>query len=145
MCVKLEACTSGQAFQISKYACFMERLDMLQSAASVLSLVGLAAVSPCKTFENCLLVLHRLLSFLDANSVGFQRWIFGGPFLRWKTSKLGCQRCGPDPLLLSEKLGVVTSLTIVLHHAEGGVSDKIVSQPFLPILMCVFSPQSSYV
>lgn len=46
---------------------------------------------------------------------------------------------GPNPSLLREKLGTLSSLSIVCYCARSGVYGKPVSQLFLPISMWVFS------
>ena len=49
-----------------------------------------------------------------------------------------CQVWGSDPLLLREKLGVVSFLLTVGHRSRDGVFSKILSQPLLPVLMWGF-------
>lgn len=46
---------------------------------------------------------------------------------------------GSNPLLIREKLEVVSFLQIVGHCTRAGVYGKIVSQPLLPTLTWVFS------
>ena len=68
--------------------------------------------------------------------------MFWGSPLRYKSLKLGCPVWGSSPLLLREKLRVVSSLPILGLHAKGVVYGKILSQPLLPVLMWVFPPLS---
>ena len=47
---------------------------------------------------------------------------------------------GSNPLLVSEKLQVSNSIPTMGHHAQGGVSGEILSQPLLPASIWAFSP-----
>lgn len=52
---------------------------------------------------------------------------------------LGNWMCGPNSILLREKLGVGISLLILWCHAKSGVSDESEFQCFLSVSDWVFS------
>lgn len=71
---------------------------------------------------------------MDGNPIGFRAGCFGTHSLGGSPKSWGA-RCwvGPNPSLLREKLGVVSSFSSICPFAGGWVYGKIVSPPLLPI------------
>lgn len=69
MCVKLDACRSGQSFKLSKWASFTESLRVVQLASSAL---GPGMVESAQPFKNYFSDRYSLVCLIEASSVVFQ-------------------------------------------------------------------------
>ena len=84
----------------------------------------------------CMSSLRAIPQFTTAlqvvNPVGLQSQMFWELICQVPVLKVGVPDVGYEPLLLREKLQVLTSLPFVGCNARGGVYGEILSLPLLP-------------
>ena len=96
--------------------------------------------------NNCLCgpVSYSPMGLVNASPTDYQSWVIGGGGA-WHSGRMlknwsaGCVVCGPDGLLLKDKLGVREFPPSVWCRARGRLHGSSVSQPFSPILIRAFS------
>ena len=87
---------------------------------------------PQQILENPLITLFVILWWVSwtKSPTVFQSWCFWGPYLRWKSKKMG-GKCWVQTLGTSgEELGVVSSFPIACLCARDGFYGETASQPF---------------
>ena len=98
---------------------------------------GPQGISLHELFQDCSSVHCGLGSLVDASPVGFQNQMFWGSSLRCRSKKVRCQVWGFK--LFREKLGAVSSLPVVGHHARSGCTARLCLCFCYPFQGCFFS------
>lgn len=126
-CAKLDACSSGRCFRMSKWASCPFSPGVSPSAASPLS-PGAGEFWFC--FVTCPFLRVFLALWVSCTwALLVFKANFGHSSLRC-TVKLGCLMQGSNPSFLREKLRVLSSHWIVGHCPGDGIYGEILSQPF---------------